>query len=146
MASPLSNNITNLQNILSTINSLPEAGTDLPELTNEGSAPDLLSGKELINSDGNIVIGTMTDNGVISKAMDGINTKSVSVPAGYTSGGTVSLTNDIDNEVATQADLITQISALLESKSAYNTIYIGTTEPTDDIGVSGDIYIVRSGV
>jgi len=28
--------------------------------------------------------------------------------------------------------------------SIYSTIYVGTSEPTSDIGVDGDIYIVRS--
>lgn len=35
-------------------------GTELPELTNEGSAADLLLGKELINSDGDVVEGTFS--------------------------------------------------------------------------------------
>jgi hypothetical protein len=87
----------------------------------------------------------MIDNGAIASTMDGINTKSIAVPAGYTSGGTVSLDGTIDNEVATQADLITQIMETLSAKGAYNTIYIGSSEPTSDIGVDGDIYIVRSG-
>lgn len=117
----------------------------LPELENEGSASDLMEGKELINADGNVVTGTMVDNGAIITTMDGINTKSVTVPAGYTSGGTVSLDNTIDNEVVTQANLISQIMTVLESKTTYNTIYLGSSEPTDDFGVNGDIYIVRGG-
>ena len=60
MSSPLKQNTTTIQNLLNTINSLPEAGADLPELTNEGSASDLLSGKELIDADGNKVTGTFT--------------------------------------------------------------------------------------
>jgi hypothetical protein len=113
-----SNNIE-LQEILDSINNLPEAGSggvDLPELTNEGEAANLLAGEQLIDSTGNIVTGTMPNNGSMTKTMDGINTKSVSVPAGYTSGGTVSLTDDIDNEVDTQADLIAQISSVLDGK------------------------------
>lgn len=95
-----------------------EGGVALPELENEGTAADLMEGKELISSDGNIVTGTMPNNGAISSTMDGINTKSVTVPAGYTSGGTVSLDNTIDNEVNEQADLISQIAAALEGKAA----------------------------
>ena len=56
MTSPLKNNITNLQNLLDVVNSLPE----LPELSNEGTASDLLSGKQLIDDEGNIVNGTFT--------------------------------------------------------------------------------------
>ena len=114
-----SNNI-DLQTILNTIDELPEAsnGVELPELTNAGNASDLLSGKQLINQSGGIITGTMADNGAVNRTIDGINTKSVSVPAGYTSGGTVSLDDTIDNEVDTQADLIAQIATALEGKAA----------------------------
>lgn len=60
--------------------------------------------------------------------------------AGITGGST----EDIDAIVQEQADLIAQAIELLEEKATYNTIYIGTSEPTTDIGVAGDIYIVRS--
>lgn len=48
-----------LGEIASSINGI-SAGTELPELTNEGSAADLLLGKELINSDGEVIEGTFT--------------------------------------------------------------------------------------
>lgn len=52
-------NITSLQSLLEQVNALPEAGgIELPELTNEGIADDLVTGKELIDSEGNIVTGT----------------------------------------------------------------------------------------
>jgi hypothetical protein len=35
-------------------------GVELPELTNPGTAEDLLAGKELIDGEGNIVVGNMT--------------------------------------------------------------------------------------
>jgi hypothetical protein len=112
-----SNNI-DLQAILNTIDELPEVsnGVELPELSNEGTASDLLSGKQLISSEGEVVTGNMANNGAVTSTMDGINTKSVSIPAGYTSGGTVSLDNTIDNEVDTQTDLIAQIASALEGK------------------------------
>jgi hypothetical protein len=59
VSSPLQNNIVNLQNILNTINNLPDAGgIQFPTLTNEGTAADLVSGKQLIDGNGNIIIGT----------------------------------------------------------------------------------------
>lgn len=44
--------------------------------------------------------GTMPNNGAISGTFDGLITTSYSVPAGYTSGGTVSLTSDIEDALA----------------------------------------------
>ena len=46
------------------------------------------------------ITGEMTNNGAISATIDGLTTTSYSVPAGYTSGGTVSLTNDIETALA----------------------------------------------
>lgn len=40
--------------------------------------------------------GTIPNNGRISKTMDGVNTKSISIPSGYTSGGSVSLDSTIN--------------------------------------------------
>jgi hypothetical protein len=63
--SNLQTNNTNLQSILDTINALPEAGTDLPELTNPANASEVFLGKEVINQDGDTVTGTFTiDNEV----------------------------------------------------------------------------------
>lgn len=57
MSSPLIQNIENLQQILNLINELPEAGIKLPELSNPGTADDLMLGKELIDGEGNVVVG-----------------------------------------------------------------------------------------
>lgn len=63
MSLPLKQNTTTIQNLINKINSLPDAtdgGVDLPELTNEGSASDLLYGKELIDGDGKVVTGVFS--------------------------------------------------------------------------------------
>lgn len=73
-----SNNI-DLQEVLQTLQT-KAAGVKLPELTNEGSASDLLSGKELIDSDGNVVTGnipTKSDNDLTASGA------TVTVPSGY---------------------------------------------------------------
>lgn len=57
----LQSNNTDLQAILDSINELPEAGgVELPALTNEGVASYLLSGKQLIDGDGNRITGTFS--------------------------------------------------------------------------------------
>ena len=50
-------------------------------------------------------------------------------------------TFSIDNELNVQDDIIAQIQAIVEQKAIYNTVYVGTSVPTNDIGVDGDIYI-----
>ena len=42
----------------------------------------------------------MPNNGGMTTTMDGLTVTSVSIPAGYTSGGTVSLTSDIEDALA----------------------------------------------
>lgn len=63
------------------------------------TAANILSG-ETAYVDGEKVTGTMANNGATGGSIDGLNTNSVTIPAGYTSGGTVSLTNDIENALA----------------------------------------------
>ena len=46
------------------------------------------------------ITGEMANNGAISATIDGLITTSYSVSAGYTSGGTVSLTSDIEEALA----------------------------------------------
>ena len=66
-------------------------------------AANLLAGKyahTIVNGVATQIEGTMTNNGAISATFDGLTTTSYSVPSGYTSGGTVSLTNDIETALA----------------------------------------------
>ena len=46
------------------------------------------------------ITGIMVNNGAIAGTIDGLSTTSYSVPAGYTSGGSVTLTDDIANALA----------------------------------------------
>lgn len=46
------------------------------------------------------ITGEMTNNGAIAGSFDGLTTTSYTIPAGYTSGGTVSLTSDIEEALA----------------------------------------------
>lgn len=49
---------------------------------------------------GEKVIGAMPNNDAINGTFDGMTTISFQIPAGYTTGGTVSLTNDIETALA----------------------------------------------
>lgn len=56
--SKLSSNTANLRELLEAVNALPEP-VALPELTNPGTASELLKGKELIDGEGNVVVGSV---------------------------------------------------------------------------------------
>lgn len=63
-------------------------------------AEDVVEGKKIVVADGSVVEGTMADNGTLTGTIDGLTTTSYTIPAGKTSGGTVSLTNAIEAALA----------------------------------------------
>lgn len=81
-----------------TIGAIPEAYQDVSTVT--AGAADVLAGKVIVNAAGQTVAGTMPNNGALSKSIDGLTAASVTLPAGYISGGTVSLTGDIEEALA----------------------------------------------
>lgn len=81
-----------------TVGAIPDKYKDVSGVT--AGAADVLDGKFIVLADGSKVEGTMANNGAIAKTIDGLTQTSVDIPAGYTSGGTVGLTNDIENALA----------------------------------------------
>lgn len=81
-----------------TVGAIPEAYHDVTSV--DATAADVLANKIIVNAEGDTVAGTMPNNGSVSATMDGLTTTSVAVPAGYTTGGTISLTDDIENALA----------------------------------------------
>lgn len=81
-----------------TVGAIPEKYKDVSGVT--AGAADVLDGKFIVLSDGSKAEGTMANNGAIAKTIDGLTQTSVAIPEGYTSGGTVSLTDDIENALA----------------------------------------------
>ena len=80
-----------------TVEAIPQQYTDTSDAD---AAPEyLLMGKTAYAS-GVKLVGTMADNGAISASIDGLTETVYSVPAGYTSGGTVSLTGEIEAALA----------------------------------------------
>ena len=80
------------------VGAIPNIYQDVSKVT--AAAGDVLSGKIIVLADGTVVTGTMANNGKISKNIDGLTTTSITLSAGYISGGTVSLTSDIENALA----------------------------------------------
>lgn len=81
-----------------TVQAIPSQYQDVSSVT--ATAADVLANKIIVTPDGSVTPGTMPNNGSLNKTIDGISASSVEIPAGYTSGGTVSLTNDIETALA----------------------------------------------
>lgn len=77
---------------------IPSAYQDVTGVT--AAAGDVLDGKFIVTSTGAKVEGTMPNNGAVSGTIDGLSATAFSIPAGYTSGGTISLNGDIEAALA----------------------------------------------
>lgn len=80
-----------------TVNAIPAEFVDTSDAN--AVAGEILDGK-FAYVGGVKVEGTMPNNGSTGGTFDGMTTTSFNIPAGYTSGGTVSLTNDIETALA----------------------------------------------
>ena len=80
-----------------TVEAIPAQFVDTS--TGTAVAGDILTGK-IAFVKGASVTGSMPNNGATSLTIDGMQATSVSVPAGYTTGGTVSLTDSIEEALA----------------------------------------------
>lgn len=80
------------------VEAIPNKYQDVSDV--DAVATDVLAGKTIVNAAGEKVSGAMVNNGSVSESMDGMSTTSITVPAGYTSGGVISLTKDIENALA----------------------------------------------
>lgn len=80
-----------------TVAAIPDEFVDTSDA--DAAAANILDGKTAF-VDGEKITGSMPNNGSTSATMDGLTTMSVVIPAGYTSGGMVSLTSDIEEALA----------------------------------------------
>lgn len=91
MSGLIKTNTEELRDILQKVSELPEAGgIELPELTNEGSASDLMLNKELIDGNGNVITGTFTIDNELTEQdnlITQIQTAVDSLPEADSSGG-----------------------------------------------------------
>lgn len=81
-----------------TVTAIPEVYQDVSTVT--ASAADVLTGKVIVDATGKPIPGSMPNNGALALTVDGLTATSATIPAGYTSGGTVSLTSDIEDALA----------------------------------------------
>lgn len=81
-----------------TVAPIPESYQDVSAVT--AAAADVLTGKVFVDATGKSVAGIMPNNGTLSQTIDGLTVSSVTIPAGYVSGGTVSLSGDIEEALA----------------------------------------------
>lgn len=80
------------------VEAIPAAYADVTGVT--AVADHVLVGDSFVTAEGTLTEGTMPNNGAADGTIDGLTTTSKVIPAGYTSGGTVSLTNDIETALA----------------------------------------------
>lgn len=81
-----------------TVEAIPDTYQDVSSVT--ASPATVLANQVFVDKTGKTQTGTMKNNGAISGTISGLTTTTFSIPAGYTSGGTVSLTSDIENALA----------------------------------------------
>lgn len=82
-----------------TVAAIPDKYIDTTESNAPAAAANILLNKVAFVN-GSKVTGSMPNNGDTTANIDGITTTSVTIPAGYTTGGTVSLTGDIEEQLA----------------------------------------------
>lgn len=80
------------------VGAIPDEYQDVSGVT--ATAPHVLDGDKFVDAEGTLTDGTMPNNGAVEETIDGLTTTSVVIAAGYTSGGTVSLTNAIELALA----------------------------------------------
>lgn len=77
---------------------IPDAYQDVTGVT--AVAANVLTGDKFVDKNGTVVDGAMPNNGATTGSIDGLTNTTVTIPAGYTTGGTVSLTSDIEDALA----------------------------------------------
>lgn len=81
-----------------TVAPIPESYADVSAVTAE--AADVLTGKVIVSAAGKAVTGSMPNNGLLEKSIDGLTSMTADLPVGYYSGGTVTLSGDIEEALA----------------------------------------------
>ena len=81
-----------------TVAPIPEAYQDVTDVT--ATADKVLDGSVFVSSTGAVVEGSMPNLGAIDATIDGLTSNAFAIGGGYTSGGVVTLTSDIEEALA----------------------------------------------
>ena len=129
--SALSANNIDLQNLIEQANNLPDAGgVALPTLTNEGTAADLLSGKQLIDQDGNIVTGTIP---ILTEDNVTVIRNVIMIPTGYFEDSKTEIDVPLVDQVT--PSITVSSAGLITASVTQNAGYVkaGTTKTTKQL-------------
>lgn len=77
---------------------IPDQYQDVSKVT--AGAPQVLVDYSVVDATGAVVAGSMPNNGELNVTIDGLTETSVELPAGYISGGTLSLTSAIEERLS----------------------------------------------
>ena len=77
------------------IEAIPDKYQDVSGVT--AAAADVKAGTKFVTADGTLEDGAMPDNGAQNLTIDPLTQSSVTIPSGFTSGGTVTVTDDLLN-------------------------------------------------
>ena len=122
------------------IAAIPEAYQDVSSVT--ADAGDVLATKIIVESDGTITTGTMTNNGAVSKTLDATsNNQSYTVPSGYHNGsGTVGIVLETKSATPTESSQdVTPTSGKVLSKVTVAAIPAKYGDTTGDDATAANV-------
>lgn len=128
-----------------TVNPIPSNYQDTSVVT--AGADDVLANKIIVDADGNIITGTMPNNGAVSKTLDANNgNQSYTVPKGYHSGaGSVKIVLETKSITPTKsAQDVTPTSGKVLSKVTVGAIPNNFIDTTDADAVAADILVDKT--
>lgn len=132
-----------------TVAAIPDTYQDVTSVT--ATAPDVLTGKIYVTSDGTVTTGTMSNNGTVNKTLD-VTTITYTIPKGYHSGtGTIKITLEEKSVTPTKnSQTITPAAGKVLSKvtvtpipDAYQVV-TGVTAKAANV-LEGDVFVDATG-
>lgn len=136
----LKNNTTSLQEILDTINALPNAGMDLPELSNPASSGDILASKEAIDQNGNLITGNIETKDINDITVTG---PKVNISSGYYGSDT---TKSVETTTQATPDITVSSSGLITASTTQAEGYVekGTKISTKQLATQAEKTVTPS--